>query len=149
MSEIVPNRGARRKTGGRQRGTVNRVTLDIREALRDLAEGNAHLVQSWLDRVAEGDPAEALRLWLALLRFVTPTLQAAAIADLTPSKSTRNQLAGLTDAELFEIILQSPKAATLAEQGVRTNQELLVRMVEPSAPDPPGIITAVDDELLR
>jgi hypothetical protein len=57
-------------------------------------------VQSWLDSLAEKDAAEALRLWLALLRYVTPTLQAAAIADLTP-RSTTERLASMTNGELM------------------------------------------------
>ena len=77
-SEFLPA-----KSRGRPPGSPNKITRDIRAALRDLAEGNSHRVQEWLDRVAETDPAEALRLWLALLRYVTPTLQAAAIADMT------------------------------------------------------------------
>ena len=85
---------------GRPKGAPNKITRDIRMALRDLAEGNAHRVQQWLDRVAENDPAEALRLWLALLRFVTPTLQAAAISDVTP-KSISHRLAAMSDEELL------------------------------------------------
>jgi len=56
--------------------------------------------------VAEKDPADALRLWLALLRFVTPTLQAAAIADVAP-KSMSLRLAAMTDEELILAINQS------------------------------------------
>jgi hypothetical protein len=122
----------RPKTGGRQRGTPNRVTADLRQALRDLAEGNANCVQGWLDRVAEDDPAEALRLWLALLRFVTPTLQAAAFADLTPPKSVR--LATLTDEQLLEAIVQSPQAGELVRQGVKSKDELVRRLVAPVTP---------------
>ncbi len=91
---------------GRPKGAPNKITRDIRTALRDLAEGNAHRVQKWLDRVAENDPAEALRLWLALLRFVTPTLQAAAIADVTP-KSMSHRLAAMSDEELLLAIQHS------------------------------------------
>jgi len=105
MSEMVSSRLTRTKSGGRQRGTPNRVTSDIRQALRDLADGNAHRVQDWLDRVAQTDPGEAVRLWLALLRFVTPTLQAAAIADLTPSGTPQAlQLLNMSDDELLAVI---------------------------------------------
>jgi hypothetical protein len=62
-------------------------------------------VQAWLDSVAEKDAAEALRLWLALLRYVTPTLQAAAIADLTP-RSTTERLASMTNGELMRVIVR-------------------------------------------
>jgi hypothetical protein len=126
MAEIFD--GGSRKPRGRPPGAMNKITRDIRAALRDLAEGNADRVQSWLDSVAETDPAEALRLWLALLRYVTPTLQAAAIADLTPTKATRDRLLSMTDEELMELILQGPEAAELVRQGVKTKDELLMRI---------------------
>lgn len=92
---------------GRPKGALNKITRDIRAVLRDLAEGNAHRVQEWLDRVAVTDPAEAVRLWVALLRFVTPTLQAASIAEVTRSTSVQAQLYAMTDAELDLAIIQS------------------------------------------
>lgn len=104
---------------GRPKGALNKITRDIRAVIRDLAEDNAHRVQEWFDRVAETDPAEATRLWLALLRFVTPTLQAAAIADLTPPRSTRDfrlQLAQLTDEELTQIVTNSPQGNAVLRQ---------------------------------
>jgi hypothetical protein len=135
MSEIVPFREKRPKTGGRQKGTPNRVTLDIRQALRDLADGYAPSVQGWLERVAESDPAEATRLWLALLRFVTPTLAAATIADMTP-KSAKQRVLDMTDEELWRAITNSPE------------QELPLHIAasEVTTALP---VAASDDELLR
>ena len=86
-------------------------------------------VQSWLDSVAEKDAAEALRLWLALLRYVTPTLQAAAIADLTP-RSTTERLASMTNGELMRVIVTSPEAKDLVKQGVKTRKELLLGLIK-------------------
>jgi TusA-related sulfurtransferase len=83
------------------------------------------------------------------LRFVTPTLQAAAIADLTPSKSTSQRLAAMSDKELLEVIVRSPKATQLVKQGVKSKQELWLCMAEPSAPALPIPITRDDEELLR
>jgi hypothetical protein len=135
-----------RKTGGRQKGTVNRVTADIRQALRDLAEGNAPAVQGWLDRVASNDPGEALRLWLALLRFVTPTLQAAAITDITPPKRASDQLCKFTDRELLEMIVHSPEAVTLLRQGMAAPLSVAPQCL----PEPDQATEAEDDEeLLR
>jgi hypothetical protein len=115
--EIDSGRSKKPKTGGRKKGTPNHVTRDIRASLRDLAEGNAHRVQEWLDRVAEDDPAEATRLWLYLLRYVTPTLAAAAIADITP-KSMSHRVAVMSDAELLAILhgapISTPRALTAA-----------------------------------
>lgn len=80
MSEIAPSRSRRLKTGGRQKGTPNYVTAVVRQNLTQLAEGNTDRVQGWLDAVAAKDPAEAIRLWLHLLEFVTPKLRATAVS---------------------------------------------------------------------
>jgi hypothetical protein len=112
-----------------------------------LAEGNADRVQSWLDSVAEKEPAEALRLWLGLLRYVTPTLQAAAVADLTPYKSKKLQLASMTDEELMEVIVRSPEAAELVRQGVKTQDELLMRLAaHVPTPSQCALPAAADDD---
>jgi hypothetical protein len=101
-------------------------------------------VQEWLDRVAENDPAEAVRLWVALLRFVTPTLQAASITDVTRSTSVQAQLCAMTDAELDLIIQSDPEAmaiigrqppAALIEHGHKRDAETCV--------------SVSDDELLK
>jgi hypothetical protein len=147
MSKVVPNRGQRPKTGGRRKGTPNRITLDIRQALRDLADGYAPRVQGWLDRVAVTDPAEATRLWLAVCRFVTPVLSAAAIADITP-KSAKDRVLEMTDAELMREIINSPEAAKLAREGVKTMDDLLLRITTPEAV-PALAAKFSNDELVR
>ena len=159
MAEI--SIGGTRKPRGRPPGAPNKITRDIRAALRDLAEGNADRVQSWLDAVAEKDPAEALRLWLSLLRYVTPTLQAAAIADLTPSKSVSQQLTAMSEEELLECIVRSPEAAELVSQGVKSKDELIRKLAVGAGgtalPPPHGVrvlpksadLSPDDEELLR
>ena len=79
VSEVGPDRPKRPKTGGRQVGTPNRITADVRRAIAALAENNTDRVQRWLDRVAEQNPAEALRIWLQLLEFTMPKLRAATV----------------------------------------------------------------------
>jgi len=161
MAENHSNGFLPAKSRGRPPGSPNKITRDIRAALRDLAEGNADRVQSWLDSVAEEDPAEALRLWLGLLRYVTPTLQAAAIADVTPSKPVRQQLAAMSDEELLECIVHSPEAVELVNEGVKTKDKLLRQMIDSSSrktlPGPTrkramrqtGVVDPEDEELLR
>jgi len=119
------------------------MTRDIRTALRDLAEGNADRVQEWLDQVAAIDPAEAVRLWLALLRFVTPTLAAATVADVSPPKSARLQLARMTDEQLFETVVMSPESQALIASGTVCNlDELLGFMAQGK---PPALIEYTHD----
>jgi hypothetical protein len=54
------------KTGGRTKGTPNVVTQELRERFKEFADGNFDKVQQWLDRTAEDDPAEALKIYLSL-----------------------------------------------------------------------------------
>jgi hypothetical protein len=145
--ELLPaDRPKRQKTGGRARGVPNKVTRDIREALRDLAEGNADRVQGWLDAVAEKEPAEAIRLYLGLLRFCLPTLSATAVANVSPKPE--ELLTKMSDEELVAYIVASPEAAELVKQGaVRTKDELLMRLAMPEAVLPKP--NPEDDELLR
>jgi hypothetical protein len=142
---LPPDRPKRTKTGGRQKGIPNKLTRTIREAIRDLAESNADRAQEWLDRVAETDPAQAVKLYLALLRFCLPTLQASAVADITPTKSNSDQLAKLTDRELLETIVQSPQASELLRQGM--GAPTTVRRA-PALPEP-DLDDLTDAELLR
>lgn len=59
-------------------------------ALAELAEGNVHNVQAWLETVGKVNPAEALRLYMELMEFSAPRLKAAQVnvnanADVTPN----------------------------------------------------------------
>ena len=65
---------------GRPKGSPNRATADVRAAIAVFAEGNAHKLQDWLDRVAEGsdgvrpDPAKAADLYLRAIEYHIPKL---------------------------------------------------------------------------
>jgi hypothetical protein len=113
------------------KGTPNRITREVRAAVRDLTAANADRVQEWLDRVAEAEPAEAIRLWLGLLKYVVPTPSATAIADVTPPKRLSDQLAQLTEEDLLAIAhsaqvpAQGALAPVLPDPDDLTNEELL------------------------
>ena len=65
---------------GRPKGSPNRATADVRAAIAAFAEGNAHKLQDWLDRIAEGsdgnraDPAKAADLYLRAIEYHIPKL---------------------------------------------------------------------------
>lgn len=64
-----------RKTGGGSRkGRPNLATREARAAIALFAEGNVHRLQSWLDRIAEKDPAKAADLLLRVLEYHIPKL---------------------------------------------------------------------------
>ena len=70
----------RQKTGGRTKGTPNKVNREFRETVRKLLDDNAENVGTWITQVAEGhgenkaDPAKALDLLAKLSEFAAPKL---------------------------------------------------------------------------
>lgn len=72
----------RPKSGGRTKGTPNKVTVEFRETVRQLLESNAENMGRWLTLVAEGDgtdkgapdPGKALDLLAKLAEFAAPKL---------------------------------------------------------------------------
>lgn len=79
MSTVEPTR-KREKTGGRTKGTPNKVNREFRETVRKLLDDNAENVGVWITQVAEGhgenkaDPAKALDLLAKLAEFAAPKL---------------------------------------------------------------------------
>lgn len=70
-----------KKTGGRKKGTPNKVNAEFRETVRRLLEDNAANVGKWLALVAEGDgdqvkpdPGKALDLLTRLAEYAAPKL---------------------------------------------------------------------------
>lgn len=64
---------------GRPKGTPNKATETIRNAIATFAEGNVAEVQKLWQRVAEKDPDKALDLYVKLAEFVLPKLSRATI----------------------------------------------------------------------
>ena len=60
--------------GGRSNGTPNKVTADVRAAIAAFAEPNVAKLQTWLDAVAERDPAKAADLFVRVLEYHVPKL---------------------------------------------------------------------------
>lgn len=68
------------KSGGRKKGTPNKDTEVIREAISDLVAGNIEKVQGWLDDIAGDDPAKAMNLLLQLMEYKIPKLSRTELA---------------------------------------------------------------------
>lgn len=84
-----------KKTGGRGKGVSNKATQQAREAIASFVDGNAHRLQGWLDRIAEGvekakppgadpnepveylvkpDPQTAFELFQSVIEYHVPKL---------------------------------------------------------------------------
>lgn len=73
-----------KKVGGRQKGSQNKATKDIKEAYRLLIETNIPNLTKWVKTIAEKDPAKAINILSELSEFVIPKLaRTEMIADIT------------------------------------------------------------------
>lgn len=70
------------KTGGRQPGSLNKATKDVRQAVALLAENNVSKLEQWLEETAKGDiangvkpdPGKAALLLLQAMEYHIPKL---------------------------------------------------------------------------
>jgi len=111
MTKQVENNGM-----GRPKGSPNKATAAVREAIAVFAEGNAHKLQEWLDDVAMGvggnrpDPAKAADLYLRAIEYHIPKL---ARTELTGKDGGALEMSNLSEDELDAKI----KAAMSAVNG--------------------------------
>jgi hypothetical protein len=83
---------------GRIKGSQNKATKDVKEAIARFAEGNVHKLEEWLETIAYGDgdqvkpdPAKAADLYMKVIEYHIPKL-------------ARTELAGDKDAPLKTVI---------------------------------------------
>jgi len=67
---------------GRQKGTPNKVTTDVRAAFQQLVEQNVGRLQEGLQRVAAHDPARFVDLVAKLAEFCIPKLARAEVTGV-------------------------------------------------------------------
>jgi hypothetical protein len=69
-----PKGKPRPEGAGRQKGSANKATAKIKEAVVLLVENNLDNMSTWLTDVAKEDPKEALRIVTGLLEYSIPKL---------------------------------------------------------------------------
>ena len=84
------SKGQTNNPNGRPKGTPNKVTKDIREAYKEFVENNVDKFQSWIDKVAETNPAKALELTASLSEYFLPKLSRTE-ADITTKGESLNK----------------------------------------------------------
>lgn len=68
----MPFQKGKPKTGGRQKGTANAVTADLRQRIQDLLNAQFDNISADLDDL---EPKERVNAWIRLLEFALPKLQ--------------------------------------------------------------------------
>jgi hypothetical protein len=64
-----------KKTGGRQKGTPNKLSVSLREKISEFVEDET---ESILEEIAKLEGREKLEMYFKLLRYVMPPMQATA-----------------------------------------------------------------------
>lgn len=62
------------KTGGRQKGTPNKNTSEIKDCFEQLLKKNISKLDQWIDAIAIKDPAKALDIYIKISEFILPKL---------------------------------------------------------------------------
>ena len=122
-------RNGRPLGSGRPPGVPNKATAAAREAIAMFVDGNAHRLQEWLDRVAQGvprtdadgnqlhdddgnpqwlvapNPEKAFNLFQSVVEYHVPKLARSEMtgADGGPISIAALDLKGLSDAELEQV----------------------------------------------
>lgn len=97
---------------GRKKGTPNKLTRDVREAIAAFAEANVGRLQHWLDAIAANDPAKAADLFTRLLEYHVPKL---ARAEVEHSGSAARSRYEYSTAELETMLFDSRNKYSTAE----------------------------------
>ena len=66
------------KTGGRQKGTTNKITKDLRQLLKDFVSGELNNIDNLLPQV---EPKDRLELLVKLLPYTLPRYEQVAVED--------------------------------------------------------------------
>ena len=69
------------KTGGRKKGSINKMTVDIRASFKSLLEKNIDQIE---EDLAALRPEQRIKLIIELAKFCIPTLRSVDFVDNTP-----------------------------------------------------------------
>ena len=100
---MTRKKGETNNPNGRPKGVPNKITADIKESFQSLVEGNLSNIGTWLEQVADKDPAKAIDLLIRLSEFILPKIRAVELTgkdgeSLIPDVN----LAKMSTAELIE-----------------------------------------------
>jgi hypothetical protein len=134
---MAANNNSKRMGSGRPPGALNKTTREARAAIAEFVDGNAHRLQDWLDRVANGvqrldaegnpmfddegnpqwlvppNPEKAFNLFQSVVEYHVPKLARSEMtgANGGPISIAAIDLKGLSDAELEQVQRLMSKAA--------------------------------------
>ena len=96
------------KVGGRVRGTPNRVTADVRQAIATIAQNNIDAFGSWLAAIE--DPARRCEVFLKALEYHLPRLSRSDVtATVRPAPANAEPIRDASQAaEVYRSMMADP-----------------------------------------
>jgi hypothetical protein len=91
--------------GGRPKGSLNKATLDVRNALRLIAERHVGNLNGWVQRISKKDPARAADLVLRMFEYFIPKVSRLEVSGRDGQPIETRDVTSLGDAELERIAL--------------------------------------------
>jgi hypothetical protein len=88
------------KSGGRQKGTPNKVTKDVRDFVRELISNNLELIEKDFKKIS---PKERLQLTVGLLQYVIPKMTETSLESNLDGITLNFHKAPLTPQDIEEI----------------------------------------------
>jgi len=112
-------RGGKREGAGRPRGSPNRITKEVRAALKALVEDNVGEMQEWFKRQWKTDDGGkvAATLLSRLIEFAAPKLQRTDRAPDSADETTKS-VDEMSDAELLAIVRCDPRSLEYVESDI-------------------------------
>ena len=100
------------KTGGRKRGTPNKITATTKQWIESVLEGNRAAFVACLGQLT---PIEFVKVYLSLLNYELPKRQAVGLQDLTPRELAKQMNLSTLSDEQRAAIMSLPDVATAGD----------------------------------
>jgi hypothetical protein len=100
------------KTGGRKRGTPNKITATTKQWIESVLEGNR---AAFVARLGQLTPIEFVKVYLSLLNYELPKRQAVGLQDLTPRELAKQMNLSTLSEEQRAAIMSLPDVATAGD----------------------------------
>ena len=84
-----------KKFGGREKGTPNKSTKEIRDTFKNILNSNIDNLDVWIKKVAEKNPEKAVNILLKISEFILPKLNKIEVEEMVS-----DDIENLTDEEL-------------------------------------------------
>lgn len=89
--------------GGSRKNIPNKTTVDIKNAFKQLVEGNLDNITSWMQKVAKENPAKALEFMHQFAQYNVPLLARTQITGADDKPLIPDKISEMTFEQLYQL----------------------------------------------